>query len=588
FLVITLNRSLPWGRRKKRHDSNGFESDSSDSDSTVSRTTRQNVLPVFTQKRKQALPGATLKQRRHPPWYNARILEEERPDLAGDDGRINLEREEAALMDMFIRGKSDLQIGDLIITDDNLDELNRKFNRYEVQLKYNEGRYTALYLISRQICVDNEPSERNALFAMKTGIRPYSVNITVRMKRELRILQELRRNRCPYSPIALDSGRVADLPFIVMNLLDRNIEKVREQVVTFKVATALYIAHEALAAISFLHCMGYIHRDIKPTNLCIGTGDFMRRIYLIDYGDTVKKGKKTRYGTPDGYTLPYWSLDAHKREPARPKGDIESWFYVLIDLLVLHALPWSKMYDEKAVQQEKESFWEGKRQIPGSLYVKSIFELIQSSPDEFDYQRVGQMLRDTIDSVNKGPIVLEWGPNLSVTPAQFALPDDSDDLKTAIFTHPFVDKTMSSLDEDVTVRSTYGQVPQRQDQGTEVAVEMSGVANPQSGQPNRSKTLKISDVAQAKKDGSKPKPAQKSSQPSAQQRQGQRKSKVKQQGGQERHRGKQKRRDKRRRRKSKAKAKDRNGSPSQPTGLLSSLCMCLPFSAHKEATPVQS
>nr|CDJ97671.1 unnamed protein product [Haemonchus contortus] len=90
------------------------------------------------------MSGALQKPRKQPPWYNARILEEERPDLAGEDGRINLERDEAALMDMFIRGKSDLQIGDLIITDDNLDEEDRKFNRYEVQLKYNEGRYTAI------------------------------------------------------------------------------------------------------------------------------------------------------------------------------------------------------------------------------------------------------------------------------------------------------------------------------------------------------------------------------------------------------------------------------------------------------------
>ncbi|KAK6018956.1 hypothetical protein OSTOST_15427, partial [Ostertagia ostertagi] len=113
-----------------------------DSGSTVSEKTKQNVLPI--------LPGATVRPRKHPPWYSTRILEEERPDLAGNEGKLNLEREEAALMDMFIRGKSDLQTGDLIITDDNLDEEDRRFNRYEVQLKYNEGRYTALYLISRQ------------------------------------------------------------------------------------------------------------------------------------------------------------------------------------------------------------------------------------------------------------------------------------------------------------------------------------------------------------------------------------------------------------------------------------------------------
>ncbi|VDM78953.1 unnamed protein product [Strongylus vulgaris] len=141
------------------------------------------------------MPGAVTKPRRQPPWYSVRILEEERPDLADANGKINLEdsvcvivrqwknpcklRNEAALMDMFIRKKSDLQTGDLIVTDDN-----------------------------------NETVEKNTLFAMKTSIRPYSVNITLRMKRELRILNELKKNKCPYSPVVLDSGRVADLPFI--------------------------------------------------------------------------------------------------------------------------------------------------------------------------------------------------------------------------------------------------------------------------------------------------------------------------------------------------------------------------------------
>ncbi|EYC37368.1 hypothetical protein Y032_0798g2408 [Ancylostoma ceylanicum] len=196
-------------RKKERKSSseNNASSSSSSSESSVSEKTKMQVLPIAAKKTHicghvgvklksqecnsernttkveiRIMPGAVVKQRRQPPWYSVRILEEERPDLAGANGKINLEKDEAALMDMFIRRKSDLQTGDLIITDDNLDEENRRFNRYEVQLKYNEGRYTALYLISRQICANNETVEKNTLFAMKTSIRPYSVNIILRMK----------------------------------------------------------------------------------------------------------------------------------------------------------------------------------------------------------------------------------------------------------------------------------------------------------------------------------------------------------------------------------------------------------------------
>ncbi|KAK6058898.1 hypothetical protein COOONC_03511 [Cooperia oncophora] len=148
-----------------------------------------------------------------------------------------------------------------------------------------------------------------------------------------------------------------------MNLLDRNLEKLREQTSTFKASTAYYVAHEAIAAIAFLHGMRYIHRDVKLTNICAGAGTLMTRIYLIDYGDTVKKGKKIRYGTPDGYTLPYWSLDAHRRAAARERTDVESWFYVLVDLLAPGVLPWAKMNNEQAMEAEKASFWEGECQI---------------------------------------------------------------------------------------------------------------------------------------------------------------------------------------------------------------------------------
>ncbi|KHJ90548.1 hypothetical protein OESDEN_09609 [Oesophagostomum dentatum] len=273
-----------------------------------------------------------VKARRQPPWYSKRILEEERPDLLGPNGKLNLEKEDAILMDMFIRDKSNLQTGDLIITDDNLDEDDRRFNRYEVQLKYNEGRYTALYLISKQVCSSNEVEEKNVLYAMKSSLRPNSANIVLRMKRELRILNELKKSKCPYSPIPLDSGRVADLPFIVMNLLDRNLEKLREQTTSFKPSTVFYIGLEVLSALEFLHVRKYIHRDVKLTNICIGARPAVSRIYLIDYGDTVKTGKRIRYGTPDIYTLPYWSIDAHKRAPARERGDAESLFYALAEL----------------------------------------------------------------------------------------------------------------------------------------------------------------------------------------------------------------------------------------------------------------
>ncbi|VDM51966.1 unnamed protein product [Angiostrongylus costaricensis] len=371
----------------------------SGSDSVITKEKKTEVLPVAA--KKPVMPGALVKSRHQPKWYNVEILREERPDLFGADGKMAIEREEAALMDMFIRDKSDLQTGDLIITDDNLDEEDRHFNRYEVQLKYNEG--------------SNETQEKGTLYAMKIGIRPNSANITLRMKRELRVLNDLRKCKCPFAPIVLDSGRVADLPFIVMNLLDRNLEKLREQIKVFKPALVFYIAMEAMSALGFLHSLKYIHRDVKLTNICIGAGPATGRIYLIDYGDAVKQGKKIRYGTPDVFTLPYWSLDAHKRSAAHQRGDAESWFYMIADLLSPGCLPWYRMSSEAEVQAAKAALWkEGGQRLTENLHIHMLQEVVRTSGENFDHHLARTIARDGIISHLKGPLMLDWAPNVCV------------------------------------------------------------------------------------------------------------------------------------------------------------------------------
>uniref|UniRef100_A0A1I7X0T1 non-specific serine/threonine protein kinase n=1 Tax=Heterorhabditis bacteriophora TaxID=37862 RepID=A0A1I7X0T1_HETBA len=124
----------------------------------------------------------------------------------------------------------------------------------------------------------------------------------------------------------------------VMTLLDMNLEKLREELGgKFKLATVFYVANETLSAIWDLHIRGYVHRDIKPTNFCLGVGTMASKVFLIDFGETVKKGKKIKYSTPDAYSLPYWSIESHKRGPAKERADIESWFYMILDMCV-HSL----------------------------------------------------------------------------------------------------------------------------------------------------------------------------------------------------------------------------------------------------------
>ncbi|VDM67268.1 unnamed protein product [Strongylus vulgaris] len=154
---------------------------------------------------------------------------------------------ELDLLDRYVRDRAELQMEDLIVTNDNYDEDNRRCQRYEIQLKYNEGRYSAIYIVSKQVCNNENIVDQSGLFAMKTGIRNGSATFNIKMKREFRILALLTKAKVTWAPLLMDSGTVCDMPFIVMSLLDMNIEKLREMLGgKFRSSSAFYIAGEVL------------------------------------------------------------------------------------------------------------------------------------------------------------------------------------------------------------------------------------------------------------------------------------------------------------------------------------------------------
>uniref|UniRef100_A0A0K0CT07 Tub domain-containing protein n=1 Tax=Angiostrongylus cantonensis TaxID=6313 RepID=A0A0K0CT07_ANGCA len=190
------------------------------------------VLQVSRASEKKVLPGALLTPPPLPNCYTERILQEERPDLA-ENGRFKMEEMTTTL---------------------SQNEDDRCCSRYEIQLKYNEGRYSSIYIVSKKV-FGNRSKEDNGtdaanLFALKTGIRNGSANLSIRMKRELRILATMKKAKASWAPILLDSGSVCDMPFIVTNLVDMNIEKLREMIGgKFKPSSAFYIAGEVLNAL---------------------------------------------------------------------------------------------------------------------------------------------------------------------------------------------------------------------------------------------------------------------------------------------------------------------------------------------------
>ncbi|KAK5985071.1 Protein kinase domain-containing protein [Trichostrongylus colubriformis] len=307
-----------------------------------------------------------------------------------------MESTELDLLDRHVRDRAELHVEDLIVNDDNFDEDERHFVRYEIQLKYNEGRYSAIYIVSKQVCDDNNIKDVSGLYALKTGLRNGSSTFNIRMKRELRILAEMSKAKASWAPPFFDSGSVCDMPFIVMGLLDMNIDKLREMLGgKFRPSSVFYIAGEVLHALSELHARGFVHRDVKPTNICVGVGPLAARVYLIDYGDTVRIGKRIRYGTPDAYTLPYWSIETHRRRAATEKTDFEGWFYTIADLFVPSIVSWKGELSEPDIEKAKTDFWSdfqsAMAQSPPALL--AIAETFHAAEEKVDVARLKKFVR---------------------------------------------------------------------------------------------------------------------------------------------------------------------------------------------------
>lgn len=137
--------------------------------------------------------------------------------------------------------------------------------------------------------------------------------------------------------------------------LGENLYKLRLQFqqCRFSAPTALRLSLEMLGALEELHSLGFVHRDVKPSNFAMQEEKGQAsRVILLDFGlcrqfrtpgGEVKPPrentqfrcfeKEKRWIIFSRGTLRYASLAAHRAQEQSPKDDLESWLYVVVSLI---------------------------------------------------------------------------------------------------------------------------------------------------------------------------------------------------------------------------------------------------------------
>ena len=127
---------------------------------------------------------------------------------------------------------------------------------------------------------------------------------------------------------------------------------------TFSADHIVSVGMQMLDCLEAVHDMGVLHRDVKPENFCVGTGDGQHRLYLLDFGlskcflkrDTGEHiphvTGKSLTGTPR-----YASVRCHEGHEQSRRDDLESAIYVIL-YLSLGRLPWQGLKRHKGKERD--------------------------------------------------------------------------------------------------------------------------------------------------------------------------------------------------------------------------------------------
>ncbi|CAD5230554.1 unnamed protein product [Bursaphelenchus xylophilus] len=296
------------------------------------------------------------------------------------------------------------KIGDLIERNTMLQE------RFRVMERVGQGGFGQVY---RGIDLQRAGDP----VAIKTEMRMhrYAQHDPRRLIIEKDVLVRLRGKR--HIPNVYASGKCENgCPYVVMQFLGNNLDSLRcsRETRRFSMSTTIRASQQVLMGLEYLHRQGFVHRDMKPGNTCIGKKD-PRTVYIIDFGMCRRfyypeKGvwRKPRTRAHFRGTYRYASVRTHLKKETGPADDLESWIYSFVEMGV-KSVPWCNSGEEETTAMKKNiPLKELCRGAPNGFL--KFAKLVFATPfDTFpNYQALHQALRSALISDHEYVRKYDW------------------------------------------------------------------------------------------------------------------------------------------------------------------------------------